>query len=231
VQGDTGTSDRFLSTVQAQGPYGRYEASYQRFGTQNAASASVSGAMVLVGDRVLFSRAVQDSYALLRVPGVEGVHGYVNNMDVGTTDSHGDLLIPNMLPYYGNRLSIRDSDVPIDYEIGKTEQLVASPYRGGALVQFDVHRIQTVTGVVEVAGKGAPAYGELQLQSPGKSLGSPVGGDGRFYLEGVPAGRHVARVEFKDGACNFSLVVPEGGAQTLDLGKVSCALERGVAMQ
>jgi len=231
VQGDTGTSQRFLSTVQAQGPYGRYEASYQRLGSQDAGSASVSGAMVLIGDRVLLSRAVQDSYALLRVPGVEGVHGYVNNMDVGTTDSHGDLLIPNMLPYYGNRLSIRDSDVPIDYEIGKTEQLVASPYRGGALVQFDVHRIQSVTGVVEVAGKGAPAYGELQLQSPGKNLGSPVGGDGRFYLEGVPAGQHMARVEFKDGACNFKLVVPTDGAQTLDVGKVSCEPERGVALQ
>ena len=69
---------------------------------------------------------------------------------------------------------------------------------------------------------------ELQLQSPGKSLGSPVGGDGRFYLEGVPAGHHVARVEFKDGACNFNLVVPTDGAQTLDVGKVSCTPERGV---
>jgi outer membrane usher protein len=155
----------------------------------------------------------------------------VNNLDVGTTDSRGDLLIPNMLPYYGNRLSIRDADVPIDYEIGKVEQLVASPYRGGALVQFDVHRIQSVTGVVEVPGKGTPAYGELQIESSGKNLGSPVGGDGRFYLEGVPAGRHLARVEFKDGACNFNLVVPTDSAQTVDVGTVRCAPERGVAMK
>jgi outer membrane usher protein len=231
VQADTGSTDRFASTVQAQGPYGRYEASFQRLGSENAATASVSGAMVLIGDRVLFSRAVQDSYALLRVPGVSGVHGFANNMDVGTTDSHGDLLIPNMLPYYGNRLSIRDSDIPIDYEIGKLEQVVASPYRGGALVAFDVHRIQTVTGVVEVAGKGAPSYGDLQIQSPGKSLESPVGGDGRFYLEGVPAGKHVARVEFKGGACNFDLVVPAEGGSTLDVGTVTCAPERGVAMK
>src|SRR5207248_3103985 len=174
VQGESGASDHFGAQLQANAPFGHYEASFQRFGPDNAASASVSGSLVLAGDRLFLARPVQEGFAVLRVPGLGGVRGYLNNVEVGTTDSRGDLFVPNLLPYYGNRLSIRDGDVPMDYEVGRVEQLVASPYRGGAMVQFDVRRIQSVTGTIEVEGAGPPSYGELQMAIAGKSLGSPL---------------------------------------------------------
>src|SRR5207244_7258758 len=85
----------------------------------------------------------------------------------------------------------------MDYDVGRVEKLVASPYRGGALVEFDVHRVQSVTGALEFPGGGAPAFGELQLSAAGKQLASPISAEGRFWLDGVPVGTHVAAVEFR----------------------------------
>ena len=229
VQGETGASQRASSLVQANASFGHFEAGFQRTGAENGASATASGAVVLVGDRLFLARPVQEGFAVLRVPGLGGVRGYLNNVEVGTTDSRGDLFVPNLLPYYGNRLSIRDGDVPMDYEVGRVEQLVASPYRGGAMVQFDVRRIQSVTGTIEVEGAGPPSYGELQMAIAGKSLGSPLSAEGRFWLEGMPAGRHSGEVEFRGGTCKIELEVPEALIGAVDVGRVRCAPEGRVA--
>ena len=229
VQGESGASEHFGAQLQANAPFGHYEASFQRFGADNAAFASASGSVVLAGDRLFLARPVQEGFAVLRVPGLPGVRGYLNNVEVGTTDWKGDLFIPNLLPYYGNRLSIRDGDVPMDYEVGKVERLVASPYRGGALVEFDVHRVQSVTGVLEVPGSGAPAFGELQLSAAGKHLASPISAEGRFWLEGVPVGTHMAAVEFRGGSCTVTIEVPQGAGALYDAGRLRCAPPATVA--
>ena len=223
VQGESGEVDQFGAQLQANAPFGHYEARFQRFGAENAASFNAAGSVVVAGDRVFLARPVQDGFAVLRVPGLAGVRGYLNNVEVGSTDSRGDLFVPNLLPYYGNRLSIRDADVPIDYEVGKVERLVASPYRGGALVEFDVHRIQSVTGVLEIDGGAHPSFGELQVRASGKDIASPISADGRFWLDGVPVGTHTAAVEFRGDTCTARIEVPAGAGALYDLGKVRCA--------
>jgi outer membrane usher protein len=231
VQGESGASEHFGAQLQANAPFGHYEASFQRFGADNAVSASAAGSVVVAGDRLFFARPVQDGFAVLRVPGLPGVRGSVNNVEVGTTDSRGDLFVPNLLPYYGNRLSIRDGDVPMEYEVGKVERLVASPYRGGVLVEFDVRKIQSVTGVLEVEGGGSPAFGEMQLSVAGKDLASPIAADGRFWLERVPVGSHDAAVEFRGGTCTAHFEVPDGAGPLVDVGRLRCATSGAVAAQ
>ena len=222
VQGESGASEHVAAQLQANAPFGHYEASFQRFGNDNAMSATAAGSLVVLGQRLFLARPVQDGFAVLRVPGLPGVRGYLNNVEVGTTDSRGDLLVPNLLPYYGNRLSIRDSDVPMEYEVGRVERLVASPYRGGALVEFDVRKIQSVTGVLEVDGGGVPAFGELQLAAPDKGIQSPIAGDGRFWLDGVPVGTHELSVEFRGGTCTARIDVPESAGALFDVGRLRC---------
>ena len=110
----------------------------------------------------------------------------------------------------------------MEYEVGKIERLVASPYRGGTLVEFDVHRIQSVTGMLQLDGGGTPAFGELQLAAPGKSLESPIAADGRFWLDGVPVGTHEVSVEFRGGTCTARIQVPDSAGTLLDVGRLLC---------
>jgi outer membrane usher protein len=222
VQGESGASEHVQALLQANAPFGHYEAGFQRFNADNAVSATAAGSLVVMSDRLFLARPVQDGFALMRVPGVPGVRGYLNNVEIGQTDSRGDLFVPNLLPYYGNRLSIRDSDIPMDYDVGKVEKFAASPYRGGTLVEFDVHRVQSVTGMLELDGGGAPAFGELQLGTHGKSLQSPIAADGRFWLDGVPVGTHELSVEFRGGTCTARIDVPQTATALLDVGRLRC---------
>jgi outer membrane usher protein len=211
--------------VAYQGPYGTYTGAYMRNGAVDSGSLTAAGALVLVDGALMASRPVQDSYAIVSVPGLEGVRGFLNNQEVGRTDWRGYLLVPRLQSYYGNRVSVSDGDVPLDYEIGQTEQVIATPLRGGALVRFDVHRMQSVTGALKVEAGGratVPAFGELVTIAGARRIASPVGAKGEFWLTDLPAGRHPAQIEFREGTCRFDLVVPEDAGRIVNLGTVSC---------
>ncbi len=212
-----------LGQVQYQGAYGTYLGNYDRIGGSNGGSATAAGALVLIDGNLMASRPVQEGFALMQVPGVEGVRGYLNNQEIGRTNGSGNLLIPSLQPYYGNRLRIGDADIPIDYQLGAVEQVVATPLRGGALVRFDVQRVTSVKGAVRVdlGGRSAvPAFGELTVDA---RLKSPLGGEGQFWFGDLAVGKHLAQVEFREGTCRFDLVVPEDAGPSVNLGTLSCA--------
>jgi outer membrane usher protein len=168
---------------------------------------------------------VEQSFALVRVAGVPGVRTFLDRQPVGKTDAAGDLLVPGLLPYYGNRLSIDDTDVPAAYRVGRTERLVAAPPRGGALVLFDVERLRAIEGWIRLSraeGRVVPAFGTLELDVPGGTRRSPIAADGNFWLEDVPPGAHAARVYWQDTVCELPLVVPESSLGVQEVGELEC---------
>ena len=217
-----------LARLQYQAGFGRYEAFYGRAAGQNQTSFTASGGLVVIGGSLYATRAVAQSFALIRVPGLGGVRGYASNQEVGRTSESGDLLVPDLLSYYGNRLSIEDQDVPLDYAIDATEKVVAPRQRGGAIVSFPVRKIQSVRGILTVReGRVAvvPASGELTVKVGERESASPIGNGGEFYLDNLTAGRHAARVEYAGGVCRFVLVVPRSAESFLDLGAVVCEVQ------
>ncbi|ACL67066.1 fimbrial biogenesis outer membrane usher protein [Anaeromyxobacter dehalogenans 2CP-1] len=210
---------------QAQSSFGRYELTWDRTRFGEVGTATASGALVLMDGRVFAARPVEGSYAVVRVPGVPGVHAYLNNQPVGRTGRGGDLLVPGLLPYGGNRLSIADADVPIDHSVGATERVVGPPRRGGAVVVFDVERLRAVQGRVRMPGHDAvPAYGTVVVLASRRVFTSPVGARGEFWLDGLPAGTHRAHVLWHGQTCTFAVEVPAGAPPLLDVGQVTCAL-------
>ncbi len=189
--------------------------------------SSAPRGIVTIGGRVYATRPVYDSFALMRVPGVAGIPGYISNQEVGRTDARGDLVVPNLLSYYGNRLGIGVADVPLDYAIDATEQIVAPAFRGGALVTFPVQRTQRFTGrlVVDVSGKSvSPAYGQLTITVDGKPVISPVGKGGEFYFENLAAAKYAADLEYAGGTCRFTLEVPAADVPFTNLGRLHCVV-------
>ncbi len=231
--GQAGDETQASATLQYQGPYGRYEGTVEKTpktadNTSGVTSTlSVAGGIVALGGRVFATRPVSDGYGMIRVPGVSGVRGYLNNQEIGRTDARGDLLVPTLLPYYGNRLGVAAEDLPLDYEIATTEQIVAPPLRGGAVVTFPAQRLRAVTGriLVVLAGQTVvPAYGELSVTAEGRQLQSPLGREGEFYLENVPAGRHPAAITYGKTMCSFLLEVPADAPSLSELGTLRCVV-------
>ena len=224
LAGDPFTSGRF----EYQSPYGRYEFGQEVRGGLDSASVSVAGGLVAIGGGLYATRPVQEGFGLLRVPGVKGVRGFLSNQPIGRTNGRGDILIPNMLPYYANRVSIADEDVPVGREVQVRERAVAPPYRGGAVIRFDADKVSAVTGTVKVTvdGQGViPEYGDVVVRRADGEVVSPVGRGGRFYFERLPTGRYAASVRYHDASCEFTIVVHPSSAAVVNVGAYSCRLE------
>jgi outer membrane usher protein len=227
LRAETGTAGAVDGDLRYQSRYGRYELRQLQAGGEPVTSLSASGALVGIGGRLFAARPVEQSFALVRVPGVPNVRAYVSNQEIGRTDRRGTLLVPNLLPYYGNQLRIADEDVPLAMTVRERALTLAPPWRGGAVALFPVMREQRVTGEVRLEQDGirdVPAYGRLVVTAGDTTAESPIGAGGEYYLEGVPAGVLRAVIEHGDRRCAFDLRVPESEAPVTRLGTATCVV-------
>ncbi|HJT21535.1 MAG TPA: fimbria/pilus outer membrane usher protein [Nitrospira sp.] len=224
VEGTGGPNSHGLGQFQYQGQYGRYEALYDS--SVKRPVLTMSGGVIAIGGSVHATRVVDDGFVVIRTPGTSGVRGYINNQEIGVTDRRGEVVVPNnVLAYYGNRVSINDQDIPIDYRVDATERTVAPPFRGGALVVFPVARLQIVTGTLTIdrgEKRSVPAFGQLTVTAKEQTFESPIGKQGEFYLENIPPGSYDATIEDEGRTCWFILEVPESPDPILKLGEVHC---------
>ena len=224
-----GGSENGTAVLQYNAPFGQYEVSLDPYHTNSKPSINASGGLVYEKGAFEFTRAIQDSFALVRVPAVPNVRVYLSNQLVGRTDSQGDLLIPNLLSYYGNTVRIDDRDIPLDYDVQRIQETTAPTYRGGAYVEFPVLQVRTIVGTIVVKtaeGEVAPAFGELTLTDRLKTYTSPLGRQGELYLENVPPGTFTGAVEFSGGQCSVTIVVPPASVNIVKLGRLPCTPTR-----
>jgi outer membrane usher protein len=225
LRAESGERTSASGAAQYQGNYGRYEVRHDGVGAAARTTFNVSGGLVAIGGGLHASRPLRNSYALVRVPGVDGVRTYSSNQEVGRTSRGGTVLVPDLLPYYGNRLAIADSDVPLDFQVPEVQVTLALPYRGGAVALFAVQRIQRITGRVIVAGaqgERRPAYANLAIVVNGEPMLSPIGADGEFYFENVPPGRYEAVVTETAPVCRVTLDIPRQDSASVSLGAIRC---------
>ena len=217
---------RVAGTFRLQNRFGRYAVHYDFTGGQSHLRTEAAGGVVaIVGGGVFATRPLRGGFALIRVPGVKGVRGYLNNQEVGRTNSQGNLLVPGLLPYYGNRLSIATEDIPLNRSIGGFHRTVATAPRAGALVLFRAKQTHFFRGTIVVRrGKRdvTPAYGELTIRSGKHHTESPLGQKGEFELEDPKSGRSTVDVVWAGGRCHMSLVIPASSQLIVNLGQLRC---------
>jgi outer membrane usher protein len=226
LRAEGGPNASVNGVARLQGAHGRYELRQETIGSESTTTISAMGAIVGIGGGVFATRPVEESFALVRVPGVEGVRAFASHQEIGKTGRRGDLLIPDLQAYYGNILNIADGDIPLQYAVPDVGVTLAPPYRGGAVALFDVQRVQRVLGKIVIAGQEKPhAYGELTVTAAdGRTYGSPVGSDGAFYFENVPTGTYSAVVSHRGSQCTFTLDIPASDEVVLKLGTVRCTM-------
>jgi outer membrane usher protein len=215
------------SIFQYQNDFGRYEANYSRLEGHQRSELRAAGGLAYIDGHLRFTRPIQDAFALIKVDGLSGIRGYLNNLEIGKTDSKGRLFVPDLLSYYGNNLGISRKDLPLNYNIDEVNKIVAAPYRGGVLVDFPVKQIQRIVGkAIIVSGDKTfvPKHGQLTILIPGKSLESPLGNNGEFYFENLKTGRFQAQIEIADQVCDFSLEVPESNDDVIELPIQRCQM-------
>jgi outer membrane usher protein len=220
-----GETTRGLVSAQAQSSFGKASATYSNNDGEQHTVLEASGSIVGVGGNVYFTRATNQSFAVLEVPGTPGVRGYVNNREYGTTDSRGHLFIPDLLAYQPNRLRIEQADLPADYALDDDEIVLAPPTHGGAIVRFPAHVVRLVRGsIARRAGAGLlpVKYGDLSVAMPGQMLTSILGPAGEFEIDGLPAGTFRGRVRSTRSTCDVTFEVKRSKHAVQDLGVIVC---------
>jgi outer membrane usher protein len=173
-------------------------------GTGSPTLMAQTGVALLDGG-AYWTRPVQNSFAVVDTGNTPGVSVYRENQLVGVTDAHGRLLVPDLLPFSTNRLSIDDSALPVATGLTDTSLQVAPPANAGVPVRFTVDvRPATRLDLFQTSGEVVPAGARLFLD--GRELPLPVGYDGQVYAN-IADGRHVLEARWASGACRLRLSI------------------------
>jgi outer membrane usher protein len=214
--------------VQANAEHASFGAEYARAsrpeGGPGLTRLFVAGSFGGVGGRLFASRPVQDSFALIRVPGLEDVPVYANGWFVGNTNARGEVVATNIASYYDNFIAFGTKELPLDYVFPTSEIVISPPTRSGTLVTFAVRKNHAIVGrLVELReGKEQPLeFRELRLERGGVVLRSFTARRGEFYVEGVEPGEYVLRQD-TGAVCSARIVVPEELGAMTQIGTVVC---------
>ncbi|MBI5663942.1 MAG: fimbrial biogenesis outer membrane usher protein [Nitrospirae bacterium] len=208
-----------------QNRYGMYGADLSHSDGTGGYRLSYAGGMGYIGRSVFFSRPVVDSFAKVKVGDLEGVRVYSYNNEIGRTNKNGVVIIPDLQSFNENRIDIEADDIPINYSITALTRRITPPYRSGSTVEFEVRKMQAVTGSVYMPDKGEEIpveYAVMSIRVKDKTIEGMVGTAGGFYVENLPPGRHPVRIRYKGKTCALELNIPDSEDMFLDLGKSTC---------
>jgi outer membrane usher protein len=155
------------------------------------------GAFSFVDGELFPSNTIYDSFAVVDTGTMAHVHVLQENRDVGSTNSSGRLLVPDMRAFDVNQIAVAPTDIPPDVTLDVASRQVRPQDRSGVVLKF---RIKFSHGallrLVDGAGAAVPLGSTATLRSTGVVV--PVGYDGDAYVEDLNTHNQLA-VEFPDG--------------------------------
>ena len=198
VYADTGQVRQEFGQAQYMSPWGLLTAGVDRIGRQTMVQGEVQGALSFLDGGLFASNTINDSFAVVDTHGFGHIRVFDENRLIGRTDSGGLLLVPNLLSFNSNRISIDPNDVPISATLPYASLDVRPQYRSGVVVKFPIHASHgALLKLVDSSGKALPVGSSVTLQKTG--VKAPVGYDGEAYLVNLSAHNRLL-VEEPDGS-------------------------------
>jgi outer membrane usher protein len=164
------------------------------------------------------------SFAVVKVGDLKDVPVYRSNQIAATTNSSGLALVPNLLPYQKNQITIDPGELPFDVEIKGVKEL-AMPYaRSGMLVEFPVRRSRNALVLLHQAN-GKPVPGGARVTASPSGLKFIVAKRGQVYLTDLTTDNRIA-VQWRDGRCDLAVTLPADGPAEPRIGPLTCGEPR-----
>ena len=181
------------------------------------------GGLVAADSHVFASRKVQDSFALVEVPGYADVGVGFQNSVLTRTDKNGTALVPRLLPYRANSIRLDPNELPISAELDTIEMMVVPPARSGVKVVFPVRSGRgALVKIVLGDGLPAPAGAEIELAGDDKAKEFYVARHGEAFITGL-ADKNRLRLKWQGQTCEFDVALPPGKVDDIPrLGPHTC---------
>jgi outer membrane usher protein len=217
LPGDTGVGWRTLAGSRSGKAYGEAGIYYQGSKALLTADASASagqqsvrlgaqGAVVWIDGKVFASRRIQDSFALVEVPGYPDIGvGFQSSTQV-RTDAAGYALLPRLQPYQRNSIRLDATELPINAELDNLEIITVPAARSAVKVRFPVRsgRAALIKIVMEDQ-QVAPAGAEIELIGDSKEFF--VARRGEAFITGLQA-QNTLRLKHDGNTCTVQVDMP-----------------------
>jgi len=217
----TGNSTHVFAQGQYKSPVGLFTAGIDSDSGVTTLRLETQGAFSFVDGELFPSNAIYDSFAIVDTGAMAHVHVLQENRDVGSTNSSGRLLVPDMRAFDLNQISIAPTDIPPDVTIDVASRQVRPQDRSGVVLKF---RIKFSHGallrLVDEARVAVPLGSTATLQATGVVV--PIGYDGDAYVEDLSPHNQLA-VEFPDGRrCTVSFDYKPVTGEIPSIGPLRC---------
>lgn len=156
------------------------------------------------------SRYISDhSFAVVEVGDLAGVRVYRANQYAATTNRKGKALVTGLLPYEDNRISLDADQLPLNVEIGGTDE-TAKPYaRSGIFIKFPVKRsLNAFVKLRTSSGEDIPVGASVYVDD---GLEFMVGHRGEAYLTGLGS-LNTLDIKWPEGKCGARLSIDPAAA-------------------
>jgi outer membrane usher protein len=193
----------------------------QESGRGSAGRLGVAGSVAIIEDKPFAARQINDSFALVRVPGIPGAPILLNNQPAGETDAAGRLVLPRMSSYVPNEIRVDVDALPPDAEIARDREIAVPPRASGVVVTLGVRRTAAaLVRVVNAAGEPIAVGASVAVEPEGSATSVAQGG--AFFIRAEP-GRKRAIVTERGVRCtvDFELTSDDVGAYR-KLGPLPC---------
>lgn len=208
-----------------QGSKGLFTSDFSASEDQKTLRIGGQGGLVAVGGNLFASRRIQDSFALVEVPGYANVGVGFQSSILARTNSEGKALVTRLLPYRSNSLRLDPSELPISAELDTIEQVVVPAARTGVRAAFPVRSGRgALIKIVFDDGLPAPAGAEIELVGDKKEFF--VARRGEAFITGLQA-KNTVILKWNDHQCRMGVELPPGKVDEIaKLGPFSC---KGIA--
>lgn len=230
---ETGWGWRTALGRRLDGAYAEGGAYYQ--GTKGLFSADVStsqlqqnlrlgllGGFVVADGRAFATRRVEDSFAIVEVPGYADVGVGFQGTTLTRTNADGVALLSRLLPFQRNSVRLNPSELPISAEIDSIEQEAVPALRSAVKITFPVRSGRgALIRIVFDDGQPAPAGAEIELVGDKKEFF--VARRGETFVTGLQTD-NVLRLKWNGASCRLDVKIPTGSPDDIArVGPLQCS--------
>jgi len=205
-----GTSYDVNPYVQYNSPYGiltgNYTINKSDAGTKETYRLAAAGGLALIDKTFGVMRPVHDSFALVKVGDLEGVSVLKNNQKIGETNKEGKIFVPELTSFFENQITIKDSEIPIDYYMPEVLNVISPSFRSGSCIFFELEKVHALSGTLrrEIGGTIVPVrFSEISMVFDEQDVTFFTGSAGEFYFDRSAAMRRGEYPREKNMGCTL----------------------------
>ena len=205
-----------------QGGKGFASADVSASGAQQSVRLGARGGVAVADAQVFAARRIEDSFAVVEVPGYAGIGVGFQGSSLTRTDANGVAILPRLRAYDTNSIRLDPRELPINAELDTIEQLAVPAARSAVKVVFPVRRGRgALVKLVLDDGLAVPAGAEVELVGDGKEFF--VARRGEAFITGLQS-RNDIRVRHNGQQCAVVVVLPPAAEDEIArVGPLTCS--------